>query len=97
MTVITKVTQPGQKVVSTLDGSVRLESGGNRLVAGSTENGVVIGGDSLTLTKDGTVYVDGSGGNIEVKDNGGGVKGRLGYRSSDGDGAVESAKPGGTV
>lgn len=97
MAIITKITHPGQKTISTLDGKVRLELGSNRMVAGTTENGVVIGDDSLTLRKDGTVYVDGSGGNIEVKDKNGGVKGRLGYRSSDGDGAIESAKPGGTV
>lgn len=51
----------------------------------------------LKLEVNDNVYVDASNGNIEVKRTNADIFGRLGYRSSDSEGAIDIAKPGDTV
>ena len=49
MSIITKITQPGNRVISTLDGKVRLEEGRNRIVASDSATG----GDLNVLDSEG--------------------------------------------
>jgi len=57
MTIITKINQPGNSTISTLDGRVRLETGRNRLVSTDSETSKelnVIDGQGIKTLDDGS-------------------------------------------